>query len=82
MFEYCSTMNVLIIYTELVVLFCTSTDLNSDFLTLSWEGGPYHTESSPSICTANQWAGFYMIGTSAMKKLTTNIKYFNNCKRV
>ena len=29
--------------------------------------GPYHIETSPLICSANQWAGFYMIGTSVMK---------------
>ena len=32
-------------------------------------GGPYHTETSPLICTANQWTGFYMIRTSIMKEL-------------
>ena len=26
-------------------------------------------ETSPLICRANQWAGFYMIGTSVMKEL-------------
>ena len=27
--------------------------------------GPYHIETSPLICRANQWTGFYMIGTFA-----------------
>ena len=26
-------------------------------------------ETSPLICSANQWTGFYMIGTSVMKEL-------------
>ena len=29
--------------------------------------GPYHTKTSLLICIANQWTGFYMIGTSVMK---------------
>ena len=29
----------------------------------------YHIETSPLICTRNQWTGFYMIGTSVMKEL-------------
>ena len=33
------------------------------------DGGPYHTETSPLIRRANQWTGFYMIGTSVMKEL-------------
>ena len=32
-------------------------------------GSPYHIETSPLICSANQWTGFYMIRTSAMKEL-------------
>ena len=36
---------------------------------LSWRG-PYHTDTSPLICKANQWTGFYMIGVSVMKELT------------
>ena len=32
-------------------------------------GGRYHIETSPLICFANQWAGFYTIGTSVMKEL-------------
>ena len=31
-------------------------------------GGPYHIETSPLICTANQWTGSYMKGTSVMKE--------------
>ena len=29
-----------------------------------------NVETSPLICRANQWTGFYMIGTSIMKELT------------
>ena len=27
-------------------------------------------ETSPMICSANQWADFYMIGTSVIKELS------------
>ena len=39
---------------------------------LSSDGGDvglYHIETSPLIYGANQWTGFYMIGTSVMKEL-------------
>ena len=32
------------------------------------DGGPYHIETSPLIRKANRWTGFFMIGTSVMKK--------------
>ena len=31
--------------------------------------GPSHIETSPRICRANQWTGFYIIGTSIMNEL-------------
>ena len=31
------------------------------------DGDPYHTETTPFICRANQWTGFYMIGTFKTK---------------
>ena len=31
--------------------------------------GPYRIETSPLICRADQWTGFYMIGISVMKEL-------------
>ena len=33
------------------------------------DGGPYHIETSPLICSVNQWPGFYRIETSFMKEL-------------
>ena len=33
------------------------------------DGGRYHIETSPLICRANHWAGFYMITASVMKEL-------------
>ena len=33
-------------------------------------GGRYHIETSPLICSANQWTGFYMISASVMKELS------------
>ena len=29
----------------------------------------YHIETSPLICRANQWTGFYMIRASVMKEI-------------
>ena len=46
------------------------------------EGGPYHIETSPLICRANQWTGFYIIGTSVLKQLIASLKSFLNlCSR-
>ena len=33
------------------------------------DGGHYHIETSPMICGANQWTGFYMITASVLKGL-------------
>ena len=33
------------------------------------DGGRYHIETSPLICSANQWTGFYMITAAVMKGL-------------
>ena len=30
--------------------------------------GPYYIETSPLICSASLWTGFYMIGTYVMKE--------------
>ena len=32
-------------------------------------GGRYHIETSPLICSANQWTGFYMITATVIKEL-------------
>ena len=40
--------------------------------------GRYHIETSPLICSANQWTGFYMIETTVMNDLNCD-NYF--CKR-
>ena len=36
-------------------------------LQLFHDGGPHHIETNPLICSANQWTGFCMIGTSTIK---------------
>ena len=33
------------------------------------DGGSYHIEANPLICSANQWIGFYKIEISVIKKL-------------
>ena len=38
---------------------------------------PYYIETSPLVCSANQWAGFYMQGTSVMKELITEEGKYN-----
>ena len=40
------------------------------FLTFH-DGARYHIETSPLICSPNQWTGFYMISASVMKGLRT-----------
>ena len=39
-------------------------------------GGPCHIETSPLICFANHWTGFYMIGTSVMKELNADSRMY------
>ena len=41
-----------------------------DLIELFQDGGRYHIETSPLICFANQWTGFYMISATVMKELT------------
>ena len=33
------------------------------------DGGRYHIETSPLVCRANQWTGFYMITASVLQGL-------------
>ena len=40
--------------------------------------GPYQIETSPLICTANQWTGLNVTGTSVMKKLMVELFYENS----
>ena len=34
-----------------------------------YDGVFYHIETSPLVCRANQWTGFFTTGTTAMKDL-------------
>ena len=34
-------------------------------------GGPHHKETSSLVCSANQWTGFYIKGTTLMKEVKT-----------
>ena len=36
---------------------------------LFYDGGSYHIETRPLICSANKWTGFYKKGTSVVKEL-------------
>ena len=47
---------------------------------LTHDGGRYHIETSPLICSANQWTGFYMITASVMKGLNECVEHMKvNC---
>ena len=48
------------------------TTCESKIAKLFHDNGLYHIETSSLICRTNQWTGFYMIGTSAMKELILN----------
>ena len=39
-------------------------------ISLFYDWGPYHIEASLLISSANQWAGFSMIGRSVTKALS------------
>ena len=39
------------------------------FLSIFHDGSSYHIETSPLVCCANQWTGFYMIGTPIKKEI-------------
>ena len=39
----------------------------------SHDGGCHYIETSPLICFANQWTGFYMITASVMKELRASV---------
>ena len=39
-------------------------------ISLFYDWGPYHIETSPLICSVNQWGGFSMIGRSVTKALS------------
>ena len=41
------------------------------------DGGRYHIETSPLICSANQWTDFYMITASVMKELNSVVQKLN-----
>ena len=43
------------------------------------DGGRYHVETSPLICSANQWTGFYMITLSVRKELMENFFFCAVC---
>ena len=60
--------------------FCLSSSIK-----LFHDRGPYHIETSSLICSVNQSTGFYMIGTSVIKELSSwdvtrlTYKYSKKC---
>ena len=45
----------------------------SKYYYLFQDGGRYHIETNPLICSANQWTGFYMITASVLKGLISSL---------
>ena len=43
------------------------------------DGDRYHIETTPLICSANPWTGFYMITASVMKELNFKSLSFSFC---
>ena len=41
------------------------------------DGSPYYVETSTLICRANQWTGFYIIGTSVIKEWKKSLFHEN-----
>ena len=37
-------------------------------------------DTSPMICIANQWTGFYLIGATVMKELIKAVSFSQNCR--
>ena len=54
----------------------TNVTIRSSFVLynkLFHDGGRYHIETSPLICSENQWTGFYTITVTVMKELKASI---------
>ena len=61
-----------------VPFYLISIDMWSTFIVyLFHEEGHFHIGTSPLICRANQWTGFYMIQTSVMKELMSSFTVFS-----
>ena len=57
-----------------VINFWLGPKYTSEHIKLFHNGDPFHRETSPLICRASQWTGFYMmIGTSTMKELNKKL---------
>ena len=50
----------------------------TQFFALTLSRGRYHIETSPLICSANQWTGFYMITASVLNGLKSVVVFINN----
>ena len=44
------------------------------------DGRPYYIETSPLICSADQWTGFYMIGKPVINKLNDDFCFIHSLK--
>ena len=69
---------------EFMVNSAFQTEISTKNSSLFHHGGRYHIKTSPLICRANQWAGFYMISASVVKELMrlglkSNLSSYSNC---
>ena len=55
-------------------LLTNSDSLSQNYYSLTvHDGGSYHEETSPLICYANYWIGFYIITTLAIKEVKVSL---------
>ena len=60
-FRYLEGETLIVIFPSLLTLLTSNCKL---FIT-----GSYYIETSPLICSLNQWTGFFMLGTSVVKEV-------------
>ena len=49
---------------------------------LTYDGVPFNSGTSPLICRANQWTGFYMIRISVMKEIKCLMDVYEQFKEI
>ena len=57
------------VFQETLIAYSVDDLLYLSFCLFHQDGGRYDIETSPLVCSANQWTGFYMITASVLKGL-------------
>ena len=60
-------------FQKFVIAFLFLELIKNMFVSVFQDRRLYHKGTSPSICSANKWTSFYMIGTSAMNELMKEV---------